>query len=159
MAFENNSVTHTLNFENGSATYYRNPNYTVSSITINGVTYSNSELSPDAEHLFTVETRYQYASVDEISNVSTAGELPVSFSDVTFENGGITYEDSDEDRIVLQSDAEGGTGSGSGGVDDYDRITVEEKDGGGYIMHYSLESDTNTKATVRSLRCTRTRAS
>ena len=148
VAFENNSVTHTLNFENGSATYYRNPNYTVSSITINGVTYSNSELSPDAEHLFTVETRYQYASVDEISNVSTAGELPVSFSDVTFENGGITYEDSDEDRIVLQSDAEGGTGSGSGGVDDYDRITVEEKDGGGYIMHYSLESDTNTKATV-----------
>lgn len=130
VAFTERTHAHTITFTDGVGTLYRNPDYTVTQVSFDagGPTYTTVGSST-----FTVDTRFQYATLDRILDVPVQGEVDVTFTET---DGTL----SSSDRVVTGKDSSGAA------IDDGD-VTVYQDDKG-YKLAYSLSSNTNENAMV-----------
>lgn len=118
--------THTVLFENGVGTIYRNPDFTVGSVQVDGVTYTPMAETNGAE----ITERFHYTTIQQILNMDTTATAAVTFTETD-------GSPSPADRVIASST------SGSG-----QNVTIQSDGNGGYCMAYSLESDTHNQAVV-----------
>lgn len=130
VAFTEQRYSSNVTFTNGEATLYQNPDYNITQVVINGITFTAG-----GQNSFTATDRFQYATLEEILNVPVHGEVDAVFTEA---DGSV----SDKERIVVNENLPpDGTGLGDGDV------TVYE-DGDGYKLAYNMSSDTAEKAVV-----------
>ena len=118
--------THSVLFENGVGTLYRNPDFAVGGVQVGGVTYTPGAETNGVE----VTERFHYTTIQQILNMDTTAEAAVVFTEA---DGSPSLPD----RVIVSST------SGPG-----QNVTIKPNGNGGYSMAYSLGSDTHIQAVV-----------
>ena len=142
VAFEDLTRKHTILFTDGVGVYYRNPDYSVKTVTL---MESGSIYSVDAaagEKGLTATSRIQYTTLENILNVPVNGQIDVSFTEADGSS-------SSANRIVTNPKLPPEDGDfGSVDVGDGDVTVYQSKGENGYKIAYSLSSGTYQAATV-----------
>ena len=116
---------HEIAFTDGVGILYYDPDFAIETVVLDGVTYSVAPTG--AEKGMTVTSRFNYATIEQVQNLSVNSEVKVRFTEAS----GIA---SSPDRVVT--------------AEKNQNVTVKADNSGGYSMAYSMESDTNTHAVV-----------
>lgn len=118
--------THGITIENGVGILYRNPNFTVEKVALNGVFYYANPA--EGEMGLSATSRFNYATIHQVQNLSERDEVTVSFTEAD-------GQASPADRVVTR--------------DKNDNVTVhKEENSTGYCMDYSLGSQGQQYAVV-----------
>ena len=130
IAFQTETHTHQIEFENGVGKFYRNPDYAVEKVVIGNATYeANSQ--EDGKGLEST-SRFNYATIHQVQNLEVNDSVAVAFTE---EDGA----PSAKNRVITQT-KDSGPGK---------NVTVYWDDSNGeYQMEYNLMSDTHEQAVV-----------